>query len=142
MILIDANLLLHAKDASSPNHSKARTWLEHTLSEPHRVGMSWPALLAFVRIITNPRVYARPLSTADAWNQVEEWLALDTVWIPTPTERHADVLGQLLRASRATANLVTDAHLAALAIEHGLVVCSTDTDFARFPELSWRNPLA
>jgi toxin-antitoxin system PIN domain toxin len=91
---------------------------------------------------TNPRVYPQPLSAGDAWQQVEEWLAIDTVWIPHPTERHAEVLGRLLRAGNATANLVPDAHLAALAIEHGLVVCSTDSDFARFTGVRWENPLA
>lgn len=141
MILVDANLLLYAKDASAPAHPKARAWLEATLSAPTRVGLPWPSLLAFVRIVTNPRVYSRPLPLAEAWAQIDEWLALDSVWVPTPTERHAEVLGPLLVAAGAAGNLVSDAHLAALAVEHGLAVCSTDRDFARFPGVSWHNPI-
>jgi len=96
---------------------------------------------AFVRISTNPRVTRNPLSPDRAWTHVEAWLHAEPAWIPLPTERHADVLGRLIRSYQLGGNLVTDAQLATLAIEHGLTVCSADTDFARFPEIRWENPL-
>jgi uncharacterized protein len=142
VILVDANLLLYAKVADYPQHPAARAWLEARLNEPGRVGLPWSSLLAFVRIRMNARVFPRPLGAAAAWRQVEEWLGLPQVWVPPATDRHAEILGELLRATNATSALVTDAHLAALAIEHGLTLCSTDGDFARFPGLRWENPLA
>ena len=141
MILVDANLLVYAHAASLPQHEPARSWLDAQLNGDTRVGLSWPSLLAFLRVMTNPRILERPESTADAWRQVCAWLEVPVVWIPEPTERHRDVLGRLLEQTSATANLVPDAHLAALAIEHGLPLCSADGDFARFPHLRWRNPL-
>jgi hypothetical protein len=107
-----------------------------------RVGLPWPSLLAFLRLVTNSRVFERPASGRAAWHQVEEWLDCEAAWIPAPTDRHRQVLGQLLDATSVRANLVPDAHLAALAIEHGLVLASTDGDFARFPGLRFENPLA
>jgi toxin-antitoxin system PIN domain toxin len=107
-----------------------------------RVGLPWATLLAFVRIVSNHRAVQRAISVADAWTQVEAWLDLPPVWIPEPTDRHREVLGRLLRSQPLRANLVTDAHLAALAVEHGLTLCSADGDFARFRELRWENPLA
>jgi toxin-antitoxin system PIN domain toxin len=103
--------------------------------------MPWPTLLGFVRVISNPRVFRQPKPVEDAWRQVEEWLDCPPVWIPQPTETHRSVLGMLLKAAGPRANLVPDAHLAALAIEHGLTLYSTDGDFARFPGLRWENPL-
>lgn len=141
MILIDANLLLYATVKDYPYHQQARRWLEDQLNSGKRVGLPWPTLLAFIRIGTNPKAFDRPLSIRDAWSQVQEWLALPSVWIPLPSDRHADILGDLLQDVEAVANLVPDAHLAALAIEHGLTLQSTDGDFARFPKLQWRNPL-
>ena len=91
---------------------------------------------------TNPRIFERPKSVATAWKQVEDWLDCPPVWIPQPTERHREILGSLLKTQGGRSNLVPDAHLAALAIEHGLILCSTDGDFARFPNLRWENPLA
>jgi uncharacterized protein len=141
MILIDANLLLYAKVVNYPQHRRAHGWLEARLNAPGQVGLPWPSLLAFLRIITNLRLFETPLSMAQAWGQVQEWLALPTVWTPGPTERHAAILSQLLQSTSVIANLVADAHLAALAIEHGLILCSSDSDFARFPGLRWENPL-
>jgi uncharacterized protein len=141
-MLVDANLLLFARDATSPRHEVARTWIEDVLTGPTRVGLPWVSLVAFVRIATHPRVYERPLSVADAWGQVEEWLDAPASWIPAPTEAHQLVLGGLLGEHQTTGNLVSDAHLAALAIEHGVELCSADSDFARFEGLRWRNPLA
>lgn len=142
MILVDANLLVYAHNADAVEHSIARGWLEHQFNQPSRVGLPWPALLAFVRLVCNPAVVPAPLRPAVAWQYVEEWLALDNVWIPGPGPGHAAVLGGFLGLSQMTARLVPDAHLAALAIEHGLTLCSTDGDFAKFPGLKWLNPLA
>jgi toxin-antitoxin system PIN domain toxin len=142
VILVDTNLLIYAYVRSFPQHQKARGWLDDQLSRSTRVGLPWPSLLGFLRIVTNPRVFQSPVSVTQAWGQVDAWLELDVVWIPRPTERHRDVLGALLIASGAQANLIPDAHLAALAIEHGLMLCSTDGDFGRFSELRWSNPIA
>jgi hypothetical protein len=141
VILIDANLLVYAGVAGGSQHEAARAWLDEQLNGMSAVGLPWLSLLAFVRLVTNPRVFEQPQSIARAWKQVEEWLDCPVVWIPPPTERHREVLGSLLTGSGARGNLVPDAHLAALAVEHGLVLCSTDGDFARFPGLRWRNPL-
>jgi uncharacterized protein len=141
-MLLDANLLLFAVDRSSPFHAAAAGWLTDVLNGARRVGIPWPSLAAFVRISTHPRASERPLSPEAAWRHVDNWLACDPVWTPSPTERHAEVLGGLVVSYQLRGNLVSDAHLAALAIEHGLTVCSADTDFARFREIRWVNPLA
>ncbi len=125
MILVDANLLLYAKVADYPQHPRAAAWLEDRRNASDRVGLPWPSLLAFLRLITNARLFAQPLGLSDAWAQVEEWLALPPVWIPTPTALHDMQLGPLLQIAGATANLVPDAHLAALAREHDLTLCSS-----------------
>lgn len=142
MILVDANLLLYAANHAAAEHAAARAWLDEQLSGPTRVGLPWPSLLAFVRLVSNPLAVRHPVSIASAWTQVKEWLAAESVWVPVPSERHADVLATLLGLSIMNTRLVPDAHLAALAIEHGLTLCSTDGDFAKFPGLTWRNPLA
>jgi toxin-antitoxin system PIN domain toxin len=140
MILIDANILIYAHVPTLPHHEAARRWLEEQLNES-RVGLPWPSLLAFMRLVTNPRIFERPASITEAWSRVEEWLALPSVWIPQPTERHSQILGELLRKVVDRPTLIPDAHLAALAIEHNLILCSTDEDFARFPQVRWLNPL-
>lgn len=142
MILVDANLLLYATIEDYAQHASARTWLEERLNDRARVGIPWPSSLAFLRIVTNRRLFSRPLPIARAWDRVASWLALPNVWVPLPTERHAEVLGALLADAAGAANLVPDAHLAALAVEHGLLLCSTDRDFSRFGGLRWQNPLA
>lgn len=142
MKLVDANLLLYAANRAAPEHDTAQTWLDSQLSGSVRVGLPWPSLLAFVRLVSNPLVVRQAVSIDAAWVQVREWLACDSVWVPLPTERHADILGDLCRSPLMTSRLVPDAHLAALAIEHGLTMCSTDGDFAKFPGLVWENPLA
>lgn len=123
-------------------HERAHRWLDERLNGTVRIGLPWPSLLAFLRLVTNPRVFERPASSRAAWQQVQEWLDCETAWVPAPTERHREVLGRLLAESNVRANLIPDAHLAALAIEHGLVLASTDGDFARFPGLRLENPLA
>ena len=141
-MLVDANLLLLAVDAAAPSHGRASAWLSEQLNGDRRVGMPWESLNAFVRIATHPRASDHPLPPEEAWRSVAEWLATPTVWIPAATEQHADVLGALVTKYRLAGNLIPDAHLAAIAIEHGLELCSADTDFARFAEVRWRNPLA
>jgi toxin-antitoxin system PIN domain toxin len=142
VILVDANILVYSHVGSFAQHKPAREWLDLQLSGSTRVGLPWVSLLAFLRLVTNPRVFERPEPIADAWRQVRAWLACGTAWIPQPTERHANLLDQLLALPGVHANLLPDAHLAALALEHGLTLCSTDGDFARFTTLRWQNPLA
>ena len=141
-MLVDANVLLYAVDDASPFNAAAVAWLEDVLNGPQRVGMAWPTLTAFLRITTHPRALAQPLAPTSAWSHVEEWLACENVWTPLPTQRHADVLASLLTRYDLRGNLIADADLAALAIEHGLSICSADTDFARFREVRWINPIA
>lgn len=141
-MLVDANVLLYARDASSPFHERARNWLTEQLNGPVRVGLPWASLLAFVRIGTHPRAFEQPLTPSQAWDQVEAWLAAPAAWVPETTPAHAQVLGGLIRRYELRGNLITDAHLAALAVEHGLTMCSADTDFARFSELRWIDPTA
>ena len=141
MILVDANSLIYACNAEADQHAESRDWLDAKLNGAAPVALPWASLLAFLRIATNPRAFRAPLNIAIAWEQVSSWLSAETVWTPEPTERHAAVLGTLLALPGTYGNLVPDAHLAALAIEHGLTLCSTDGDFARFPGLTWQNPL-
>jgi toxin-antitoxin system PIN domain toxin len=141
-MLLDANLLLYAVDARSPQNLAAAEWLQEALTGDRRVGIPWQTIGAFLRISTHPRVTTNPLSSGDAWTYVRSWLDTDTVWIPAATERTASVLNRLVTRYEVTGNLVPDAQLAALAIEHGLLLVSADTDFARFDELRWENPLA
>lgn len=142
MILIDANILIYATDSRSERHAQARDWLDEQFNGASRVGLPWPALLAFLRLATNPRIFPNPLKMSVAWTQVADWIKADSVWIPQPTEHHAGILKDLLAEPGVHGNLVPDAHLAALAIEHGLTLCSTDGDFARFKALRWTNPLS
>ena len=142
MILVDANVLVYAANTTAPEHGRARAWLDARLNGTAPVGLPWPSLLAFVRLTTNPLVLSKPVSSGDAWRQVREWLDCEPAWIPVPGEEHAKLVGEFLQAGWMTSRLVADAHLAALAIEHGLTCCSSDGDFARFPGLKWQNPLA
>jgi toxin-antitoxin system PIN domain toxin len=141
-MLIDASVLLYAADSASPFHERVATWLEGVLNGPRRVGFAWPSITAFLRIVTHPKALDRPLTAAQAWAYVEEWLTCDNAWIPQPTPNHAAVLGGLITSAGLRGNLISDAHLAALAIEHGLQVCSADSDFARFSQVTWINVLA
>jgi len=142
VILVDANLLIYAYSKRSPYHVKAREWLDNCLNRRGAVGLPWLSLLAFLRIVTNPRIVDHPEPIDVAWNQVRAWLACRNVWIPQPGDDHPRILGSLLTGSTFNSKLIPDAHLAALAIEHGLTLCTADRDFARFPDLDWQNPLA
>lgn len=141
MILIDANLLLYAYDASSIRHAAARRWLETVLARPEPVGWSWLTLLAFLRIASHPRALESPLSIHEAVSIVSEWLAQPNAALLQPGDRHWEILSALLPVAQARGPLVIDAHLAALALEHGATLATTDRDFTRFPALRWHNPL-
>ena len=141
-MLVDANLLLYAVHESSSFHAAATRWLSEQLNGDARVGLPWQSLVAFLRISTHPRAVTSPLTAADAWSHVADWLAADVAWIPEPTPAHGAVLGRLITTHDLRGNLIADAQIAALAIEHGLTVASADSDFARFTEITWINPLA
>jgi uncharacterized protein len=142
MILVDANLLVYANDAAAAEHPVARVWLEEVLNGPARVGLPWPSLLAFVRLVSNPAIMRTPVTPVVAWRRASEWLARANVWMPLPGPDHPELLARMLAGGRITSRMVPDAHLAALALEHGLTLCSTDGDFVRFPGVRWQNPLA
>jgi uncharacterized protein len=142
MILLDANLLIYAVNAEAPLHRKARFWLESVLSGSETVGFSWNVLLAFFRLTTRPGLFRHPLPVDTAFDLVARWLAQPSATVVHPGPRHLTVLRELLLPLGTGGNLTSDAHLAALAIEHGAELCSSDTDFARFHGLKWRNPLS
>lgn len=141
MILPDINLLVHAYNADSPSHAVARAWWERLLNGTQPVGLAWVTILGFLRIVTHRQVFAHPLPAADACAPPRAWLAQPYVAIVDPGPRHAEILFGLVEAVGTAGNLTTDAHLAALAIEHQAELQSTDVDFARFPGLRWMNPL-
>ena len=141
MILIDANLLLYAYDPRGAQHEASRAWLEAMLSGSQLVRFSWLTLWAFLRIATNPRVFERPLSMSEAEQRVSSWLAQPIAGILAPGERHWEILQGLTRHGQTAGPLVVDAALAAMAIEHGATLYTTDRDFARFTDLAWTNPL-
>lgn len=142
MILVDANLLLYAEDTLSEYHQSARTWWERQLSGTGPVCLSWPVLTAFIRIGTNRRAFRRPLTVAEAIERIESWVEQPCVRLIHPTDRHWPILQNVLREGKAVGQLATDAHLAALAIEHNCILQSADADFARFKGLKWNNPIA
>ncbi len=141
MILVDANILLYAEDSLSEHHEAARTWWDAQLSGSGPVGLCWPVLSAFLRIGTNVRLHQRPLTLKEATARVQSWLGQACVRILQPTDLHWTIFQEALRSGNAVGNLVSDAHLAALAVEHNCVLHSTDADFARFRGLKWRNPI-
>jgi len=141
LILVDANILLYAEDETSPYHKRAKEWWDIQLSGEDPVCLCWPVLTAYLRIGTNPRGFERPLVMEEAVDRIQSWFDQPCVQIIQPTEKHWEIFRQLLNQGQATANLVPDAHLAALAIEHGCELYSTDSDFSRFPKLKWKNPL-
>lgn len=140
-MIVDANLLLYARNEADPRHDPARRWLEAALNGPTRVGLPWWSLTAFLRIATNPRAFAVPLTPREAWEQVEDWLQAPRAWRVQPTDNFPRVMGRLVQDYELRGPLVTDGQLAALAIDHGVPVASTDADFARFREVTWVNPL-
>jgi hypothetical protein len=141
VILPDVNLLLYAVDSTSARHEQARRWVEAALSGTESVALAWSVLTAFVRLSTRPAVFLHPLAVDQAFDLVDGWLAQPAVVIVHPTHRHHVVLRDLLEPLGTAGNLVPDAHLAALAIEHGAELLSSDHDFARFAGLRWSDPL-
>lgn len=141
-MLLDANLLLYAVHERASQHQAAVAWLTDQLNGSRRVGFPWQSLVAFLRISTHPRAFERPLDAETAWERVANWLDAPVAWIPQPGPKHPGLFGELIKRHDVRGNLVPDAQLVALALEHGLTICSSDTDFARFTEVSWQNPLA
>ena len=142
MIVPDVNLLIHAYSSESPVHEAARPWWEGLLNGSQSVGLPWASMLGFIRVSTHRQIFANPLPVATACAHVSAWLAQPSVTVLDPGARHAEILFRLLESLGTAGNLTTDAHLAALAIEHQAELHSTDADFARFPGLRWSNPLA
>jgi toxin-antitoxin system PIN domain toxin len=141
VIVPDLNLLVYAYNDDAPWHAEAKRWWESCLSDSRPVGIPWVVVLGFVRLMSNRRVLLDPMPAAEALHHCRSWLERPNARIILPGPSHLDLLGHLLDAASAGADLVTDAHLAALAIEHQAELHSNDADFARFPGLSWRNPL-
>jgi toxin-antitoxin system PIN domain toxin len=139
--LVDANLLLYAVNEDAPLHREAKTWLERALSGTETVAFTWPVLMAFLRLSTRPALFPHPLAAEEALDVMETWLDQPNVTIVQPTPRHMAILRGLLEPLGTAGNLTSDAQLAAIAIEHGAEVSSTDRDFARFPGVRWVNPL-
>lgn len=142
MRLLDLNILLYAMDESSPRHEAARTWLDETLSGSDTVAFAWHVLVGFVRLSTRSAVFTDPLTVDEAFDVIDGWLQQPCVTVIHPTERHPQVLRNVLTPLGAAGNLTSDAHLAALAVEHSAQVCSTDTDFRRFSGVRSVDPLA
>lgn len=141
MKIVDVNLLLYAVNSDSPRHDAARAWLEDLLNGDETVGFPWAVVLGFLRVATNPRAQTHPLETRTALARVDEWLTLENVRLVREKDDHWDTLRGLIAAAGTAGNLTTDAHLAALAISHDAVLCSSDLDFGRFKGLRWENPL-
>jgi toxin-antitoxin system PIN domain toxin len=139
--LPDVNLLLYALDEASPLNEKARPWLEALLSGNEPVGFSWNVLVAFLRLSTRAQIFLNPLTPTEAFDVVGNWLAQPYSLVVHPTERHLSILRGLVEPLGTAGNITSDAHLAALALEHGGEVCSADADFSRFRGLRWTNPL-
>jgi toxin-antitoxin system PIN domain toxin len=142
VILVDANVLLYAYHPRAEHHEKSRAWLESALSGPGLVRFAWLTLWAFLRIATNPRAFERPLAPPEAEAAVSSWLAQPAAGILEPGERHWEILRRLMREGQTSGPLIMDAVIAAIAVEHGAMLCTTDRDFSRFPGLKWTNPLS
>jgi hypothetical protein len=141
MILPDVNVLVYAYDESSKDHARAKGWWEDQLNGSQMIGLSWVVLLGFIRLLTNPRIHRNPYTPPEILAVVESWLEQPHVKIIHPSEQHFALLAGLIKQVGTAGNLTTDAHLAALAIERGLILQTTDADFARFAGLKWKNPL-
>jgi len=139
--ILDANILLYAHNADDPRHRPVGKWIEDLFSKGDITGLPWPTIWAFLRVSTSKRVWKRPLAPREAFGTIQGWLAQPRISVVQPGPRHAQILEQVVTESRSTGPLVSDAVLAALAIEHGATLASTDRDFARFSGLRWINPL-
>ena len=141
MIIPDVNLLVYAYDSGARRHEAAREWWEALMNGAGSVGIPWIVILGFIRIATHPSILKNPLEADSACSRVRAWLARPNTIVVHPGARHSDILFKLIEATGTSGNLTTDAHLAALAIEHQAEIHSTDADMARFPGLRWVNPL-
>jgi toxin-antitoxin system PIN domain toxin len=141
MILVDTNILIYAEDKLSLLHEEARQWWDTQLSGEFPVCLCWSILSSFIRISTNRQIFKQPLTVKQAITRVQSWIDQPCVRLINPTESHWQIFQTMLLEGQAKANLVVDAHLAALAVEHGCILYSTDSDFSRFPKLKWKNPL-
>lgn len=141
MILPDVNILIYAHDETSKDHVAARQWWEDHLNGTRMIGLSWVVILGFIRLLTNPRIYQNPYPPSEILAIVGSWLQQPHIRIIHPSEHHFALLSKLIEQIGVAGNLTTDAHLAVLAIERGLILQTTDADFARFPGLKWSNPL-
>ena len=141
MIIVDVNLLIYAVNKDSPNHQTAKSWLEAAVCGTETVGLPWIVLLSFLRLTTRIGLFDKPLSVKAAFDLVEAWLEQPAVSVPEPTASHLQTMRDLVSPLGTAGNLTSDAHLAALAIEYGAELCSSDNDFDRFSGLRWRNPL-
>lgn len=142
MIILDVNILIYAVNQDAPLHSRAKSWLEATISGKETIGISWTVLLAFLRLTTRPGLFRNPISVDAAFDVLDAWLEQPSVTLIDPGPRHRIILREILASMGSGGNLTSDAHLAALALEHRAELCSSDHDFLRFPGLKWRNPLA
>jgi toxin-antitoxin system PIN domain toxin len=142
MKIIDANLLIYAINKDTPHHAKAKKWFEEAIEDTEPIGLAWIVILAFMRITTNDRILPHPLVSSQVFRIVEDWLGMPSVRVVSTTERHWAILKDLLEQVGTAGNLTSDAHLAALTIEHSAYLYSTDNDFSRFRGLRWRNPIA
>lgn len=140
MRVVDANVLLYAVNQDAPNHEPAREWLDRALAGEDTVGFSWLVLLAFARIATRPEIFHAPMSASDAFTQIDDWISAPGGRVLHPGERHLGILAELTAAFGAGGNILNDAHLAALAVEHRADVVTYDNDFARFSRVRWRTP--
>lgn len=141
MIVLDANLLIYAYDSASSQHEKARSWIEETFSGTAPVGLPWLTIVAFLRIMSNSKLPGQRFTASEAVHIVETWLAQPNVRLLSPDQNHWTVLRNMIVEGQASGPLVADAQLAALTVEYGGVLHTTDRDFARFPGLRWTNPL-
>jgi uncharacterized protein len=142
VIILDVNILIYAVNRDAALHSRAKSWLEATLLGTEIIGVPWIVILAFLRLTTRAGFFRNPMPLEAAFDMLDSWLEQPSVVIVDPGSRHRTILRQLLSAIGTGGNLTSDAHLAALALEHRAELCSFDQDFGRFPGLQWRNPLA
>jgi toxin-antitoxin system PIN domain toxin len=142
VIIPDVNLLVYAYNRAASGHARARAWWEDLINREQPIGLAWAVVLGFVRLVTHPAVLVEPLAPRAALGCVRAWFAEPGVRVVEPGPRHLELLAELMAATGVAGSLTTDTHLAALAIEHQAELHSNDTDFARFPGLRWRNPLA
>jgi toxin-antitoxin system PIN domain toxin len=141
MKLVDLNILIYAVNEAAHHHRIVRRWWESALTDEEPIGLAWTVLLGFLRLATNPRTFSKPLGVEDALRRLDSWLSHPNTKLVLETDEHWRVLRGLLQATGTAGNLTGDAHLAALALEHGATLVSCDTDFARFPHLRWENPV-